>query len=146
MDNKTLKNEEKIKKLEQAQLRAIKAEERELFFDFDKAIEEKGTKPLSIKFQNKYIDIPGEMPFDFSMFFFRKCMFRDNDGIQQFQVLEDDIVEFITLMFGNEFLATLEKSRISIKMVFEELAMKILKKWGYGIETDFKKDAIQKKI
>lgn len=144
--NQDLINEEKIKKLEEAANDAAIEEEKELFIDFDKVIEERGKKPLQIKFQKKYFDVPCDMPFDFSMFFFRKCMFRDQNGIQQFQVMEDDLVEFITLMFGIEFLEYLEKSRISIKMIFDELALNILNKWGYGIQQGIKKETIQKKI
>lgn len=138
-------NQEKIDKLDIAENNAAIEEEESLFYDFDKAIEEKGEKPLKIKFNKINFLVPSQMPFDFSMFFFRNCMVKV-DGKQIFNVNEDDIVQFITLMFGNEFLESLEKSRISIKMIFEDLALKILNKWGYAIDAKVKSENVQKKI
>ena len=91
-------NQSKIEELEKSENIAKIEEEKELFFDFDKAIEEKGKKPLQVRFQNICFDVPHDMPFDFSMFFFRKCLRKEN-GKQVFDVKEEDIVEFITLMF-----------------------------------------------
>lgn len=140
-------NQKKINELEESELYAASNEETDLFYDFDKAIEETKTKELKIMFNNKYYYVPSEMPFSFSMFFFRNCM-KKADGKDVFEVPESQLGEFIELMFGSEFLKSLETNKkLTINQVFSTLALKILKKWGYAINvTDAKGQTVQKKI
>jgi hypothetical protein len=76
------------------------------------------------------------MPFDFSIFFFRHCYKKINGKIVM-SVPEDKMDRFITLMFGNEIVRSLEnsKERPSLNFVFETLATQIMSKWGYDVNS-----------
>jgi len=139
-------NLKKIEKLELLQEEQSNIETQNLFYDFDKAIEEKMQEPLDIKFNGKIWKVPSEMPFDFSMFFFRNCIIKVN-GVDTFDVAENQIVNFLTLMFGIEFMKTLETTKVPTTLIFETLALQILNKWGYGVNVKAKgKGKVQKKI
>lgn len=138
-------NEERLLKLEESAGKAAIAEENDLFYDFDKAIEEANIKPFEIKFMNEIIKVPAEMPFDFSMFFFRNCVKKVN-GKEVVEIPDSCVYEFMLLMFGENFISKLEKTRLGLNFIFETVALKILKKWGYDIKAPAKKENVQKKI
>ena len=138
-------NEEKLKKIEESEQRAAIDEEKSLFYDFDAAIEEAKIENLEIKFRGKMLQVPPEMPFDFSMFFFRNCI-RKVKGKEIIEIPDSCLFQFITLMFGDEFVNDLEKTKLGINFIFDTLAVRILKQWGYDIKTETKKETVQKKI
>ena len=145
--NKDLKNAEKEKILDEKFNELQEIQEENLLIDFDKAIEEYKSKPYYVKFNNKYFDVPRNMPLDFSMFFFRHC-FKKVNGKTLIDVPEDKMFQFIKLMFGNDMLISLEnsKKRIGIDQVFETLAMPILNKWGYGTVKNKNNNIQEKKL
>jgi hypothetical protein len=118
-------------------------QEKDLLLDFDKAIEEKQGKPYTIKFKNEIYEIPCQMPFNFSTFFFRYC-YKKQNGKVIIEVPEDRMIQYIELMFGKKFVNALEKSTVTVDMVFDDLSTTILGKWGYGI--DKKSNDMEKKI
>ena len=131
-----LNNNEDREKFLDDKLEEIKEQqEAELLIDFDQALKEKENKdkPYTVKFEGKYFNVPREMPFDFSVFFFRHCLKKKNGTIDM-NLPEDKMMEFIKLMFGADMLRALEtsKKRPSIDFVFSKLSAPILEKWGYG--------------
>lgn len=130
-------NEERLQYLDKQEEILKTHQEEDLLIDFDKAIEEHETllKPYLVKFNGKIFKVPREMPFDFSVFFFRFC-YRKVKGKVIMDIPEEKIIKFIELMFGNEMLQSLEsgKTRVGMDFVFKELAMPIMKKWGYGVD------------
>jgi len=118
-------------------------QEKDLLLDFDQAIKEKQGKPYTIKFQSEIYEIPNQMPFNFSTFFFRYC-YKKQSGKVMVEVPEDRMIQFIELMFGKKFVNALEKSTVTVDMVFDTLASTILGKWGYGIDN--KTNSMEKKM
>jgi hypothetical protein len=136
-------NDEKLALLDE-KLEELKADqEKDLLLDFDNAIKEKQAKPLTIKFQDEIFEIPASMPFNFSTFFFRYC-YKKLNGKIKIEVPEDRMIQFIELMFGKKFVTALERSTITVDMVFDTLASTILDKWGYSINK--KSDDMEKKM
>lgn len=137
MDNKKFQsNKDREKFLDEKFEEIQEAQEADLLLDFDKAVEEAKEKPYKIKFLGNYYDIPRQMPFNFATFFFRNC-YKKVKGNITVEVPDEKLYLFIQLMFGNEFLRALEnnRKRISIDVVFEKLAVTILNKWGYGVNS-----------
>lgn len=135
------KNTEKLKKLDNAIENEKALQEQELLIDFDAAIKEKEEKPFNVKFMDSIYKIPSQMPFSFSMFFFRNC-YKKYKGKEIIDVPEDKIDEFIELLLGKEFLKKAEKSNVSLMFIMDTVASKIMNKWGY----DIKSNTNQKKI
>lgn len=135
--NRFTSNKEREEYLDSQLNELAEHQEAELLLDFDKAIEEheKQNIPYKIKFNNKFHFVPREMPFDFATFFFRYCYKKVNGKIKM-DVPEEKMMRFIELMFGKDMLRALEsgKKRVDMLFVFEKLSMKILDKWGYGLE------------
>lgn len=129
-------NDERTKYLDEQLEEIQETQEEELLIDFDKAIEELEEKPYHIKFINKIYEVPRKMPFEFATFFFRYC-YKKVKGKVMIDVPDDKLYQFIQLMFGNEMITALEtnsKRCINVDMVFDKLALKILDKWGYGVQ------------
>lgn len=140
MENENRKfkdNSEKLEFLDKKVIEIQEVQEAELLLDFDKCLEEVKEKPYKVKFAGREFIIPREMPFDFSLFFFRHC-YKKKNGIVNMEVPEEKMMEFIKLMFGNEMLRALEtsKKRVGINFVFERLATPIMEKWGYGTNKE----------
>jgi hypothetical protein len=151
MDNKKFtNNEERENYLEEKFHEERQKQEENLLVDFDKAIEEEQNKnkPYKIKFLGKIYYVPYQMPFDFSLFFFRYCYKKINGKIVV-SVPDDKLDKFIILMIGHEVVRALEntKYRPSLDFVFKELAAPILSKWGYDVNSNNNtENNIEKKI
>lgn len=148
-NSKFTNNEERENFLEEKFEEIQEIQEADLLVDFDQAIKEKAEKPLYIKFIGKTFEVPRKMPFKFATFFFRYC-YKKEHGKIKIDVPEERLFQFMQLMFGNDFLTSIERNKknISLELVFDVISVPILDKWGYGI--DQKKKAMhnntQKKI
>lgn len=145
-----LNNEERTKYLESQFEKEQEFQEAELLIDVDQAIkeEQEKNKQYKIVFRNKSFYVPSQMPFNFSIFFFRYC-FKKINGKTQIDVPETKLYQFIQLMLGENFLKSLETSNdsFSLEFVFETIASKILKLWGYDVGSGSKnKTTPEKKI
>jgi len=138
-------NEERLKFLNEKCDEIKERQLEELEFDFDEALNEYSKeKSFKVKFANKIFTLPMSMPFNFSTFFLRYC-YKKIDGKMIFTVPDEHFYKFLELMFGREFLTSLERSRASINFVFETIVPKVMSKWGYDIDSSKNKD-IQKKM
>ena len=129
-DKKVVSNEERVAFLNAKAEEICKREEDELVLDFDQALAEKAQKPIKVRFQGKVYNVPAQMPFNFAMFFFRNC-YKKVGGNMQVQVPEEKLPQFVELMFGKEFLNTVENTDVPMNFVFETIAQSIMAKWGY---------------
>lgn len=122
-------------------------QEERLLIDFDEVVKEHKSKPFTIRFQEKFYEIPASMPFNFSMFFFRYCLKRKN-GKQVIDIPEDKVDRFIELMLGRQFLNSLERSEeaFEFEMIMDRLATPILEKWGYGTSKTSNNQAKKKYV
>ncbi|MEN8907894.1 MAG: hypothetical protein ABF289_18235 [Clostridiales bacterium] len=138
-------NIEKLELLDQKLEDEKREQEERLLIDFDEVVKEHKSKPFTIRFQDKFYEIPASMPLDFSMFFFRWCLKRKN-GKQVIDIPEDKFARFIELMLGKQFLNSLESSKqqFEFDMIMDKLATPILDEWGYGVSKDNKNQAKKK--
>ena len=137
-ENKTpTTNDERIAFLNAKTEQLASEQETELIADYDEALKEWKEKnaPYRVKFKGKIFDIPRNIPFNFSLFYLRYCI-KKQDGKTLFVIPDDKQSEFIELMFGPDFLAALEGSGdIDLNFVFEKLVPDIMDKWGYSVKS-----------
>jgi len=151
-NNKRFKNNvERIEYLNKKHEEIKENQENNLVLDFDKALEEEKSKSkkIQINFMNEVFLIPYKMPFNFSTFFLRHC-YKKINGKWTIVMPEDKVLLYLELMFGKKFMSKLEEAKdpfISQQFVFENIVPKIMKTWGYDIDTDPEKiKEIQKKM
>jgi hypothetical protein len=148
-NNKFKNNAERIEYLDKKHEEIKENQENNLVLDFDEAIEEEKNKAgkIVIKMLGKVFELPKKMPFNFSTFFLRNC-YKKIDG--EFVVVfpENKILEYLELMFGSEFINTLNNEKysdISIDFIFKNIVPDVMKVWGYKVDTKRNKE-IQKKM
>lgn len=137
-EERKMNNEERLNFLNEKESEIEKREEKELTFDFDKALEESKKKEeyMTLKLGGRIFKIPVKMPYNFGIFFLRYG-FKKVNGKMTVDLPDDKVNEFILLMFGQEFsnfLIHQKDQSISIEFVFSNIVPPILDKWGYAVK------------
>lgn len=146
-NNKFKNNNERIAYLNQKHEEILENQESSLLIDFDAALKEEEAKGYKIKVLEKYFYIPAAMPFNFSTFFLRHC-YKRIKGKMVVTIPEDKMMDFLKLMFGNDFLICLENSNnrnLSIDFVYKKIIPVIMKSWGYNMDNS-KTQELEKKV
>ena len=132
------KNAERLAFLDEKAEELAIAQEEDLVVDYDEALAEyqQKNKPRQIRFKGKVFEIPRAMPFTFALFYMRHCIKRKGGKII-FEIPEDKLGEFITKMFGKEFLEVLDQSDdVDFDFVIGRLIPDIMSSWGYNIKSE----------
>ena len=141
-------NNERIKYLDEKHKEISKKQEESLYIDFDESIKDKQKegKCIIIKIMGKEYKIPSEMPFNFSTFYMRYCY--KKIGNKYAMVIPDGkLLDMLELMLPNNLFNDLCRNRkfqISQDDI-NDLIIKIMKIWGYGINPEKAKE-LEKKM
>ncbi len=138
MQDTEKKKLEKIELLNQKVTELAEEQEKELVTDYDQALKEyhEKKKTHKLRFKGKIFELPASIPFSFSMFVTRNCMKKRN-GKTMFEIPEDKTDEFISRMFGKEFCEEMKEDReLELDFVLQVLIPDVMKKWGWGIDTN----------
>lgn len=151
-NSKFKNNAERIAYLNQKHEEIITKQENTLLIDFDEALKEEEKKQLEMKLLGKIFKLPPAMPFNFSTFFLRYC-YKKVKGKMVIVLPEDKIIDFLRLMFGNDFLVLLENTtnrNVTTDFVYKTIVPRIMKEWGQEVDTEkaesFNVDNLEKKM
>jgi len=144
-----MNNDERIKYLNEKHKEISDRQEKELYIDFDEALqdEQKKEEYITIKLLNKKYKIPSKMPFNFSTFFLRYCYKRVG---KKYAVVmpEEKMQEFLELMLPKQLFIDIYKSKeqcISTEFIWGKIVPKIMSLWGYDINPEKAKE-LEKKM
>jgi len=138
--SKSEKNQETLRKLNEAQEEMTAEQEAELVADYDAALEEwmSKDKPKQIKFRGKLFTVPQKEPFAHALFVSRHTKFvfdkKQNRKVPQLIIPDDKGEEYVRLILGNDFLREIEKSGADVNFVMQKIIPDIRKMWGSGQE------------
>lgn len=127
-------NDERILFLNQAAEELARRQAENLVADYDAALAEYRDKnrPFVVRFGGRNYELPRSMPFAFTMFYLRHCLQR-RGGRTVFEVPDDRLGEFLTLMFGRRFARDIETSGVEVNFVMSRIVPDIMGRWGLSV-------------